>query len=159
MWSIQPVTPEQIPGLLELIHELAQFERLEHEVGATVASLNESFFGPQPAAAALLAHSDGQPVGYAIYYWTFSSFVGRRGIWLDDVYVRPEFRRQGIGLALIKAVARNGVERGCGRFEWTALDWNENALNFYRRLGARTLDDWVLLRTDAAGLRRIAEIT
>jgi len=159
MWSIQPVAPEQIPSLLGLIHELARFERLEHEVGATVESLNDSFFGPQPSAGALLAHSDGQPAGYAIYFWTFSSFVGRRGIWLDDVYVRPEFRRQGIGRALIKAVARVGVERNCGRFEWTALDWNENALNFYRRLGARTLDDWVLLRTDAAGLRCIAEIT
>jgi GNAT superfamily N-acetyltransferase len=157
MWSIQPLAPPQIPILLELIRELARFERLEHEVQATPESLHESFFGPQPAAGALLGLRDGAPAGYAIYFFTFSSFVGRRGIWLDDVYVRPQFRSQGMGRGLIDAVARIGVENNCGRFEWSALDWNEHALNFYRRLGARTLDDWVLLRTDAAGLRRIAE--
>jgi GNAT superfamily N-acetyltransferase len=157
MLSIQPVTPAQIPTLLELIRELARFERLEHEVEATPESLQDSFFGPQPSAGALLASCDGEPAGYAIYFFTFSSFLGRRGLWLDDVYVRPSFRQQGIGGGLIEAVARIGVELRCGRFEWSALNWNKNALDFYRRLGARTLDDWVLLRTDATGMRRIAE--
>ena len=159
MVSIQPVTCAQLPKLLELIGELALFERLEHEMKATVASLEDSFFGARPAAGALLAFSEENAVGYAIYFWTFSSFVGGRGIWLEDVYVQPAHRRQGIGKALIKAVARIGVDNNCGRFEWTALDWNENALNFYKQLGARTLDDWVLLRTDAAGMKRIAEIS
>jgi len=157
MWSIQALTPAQTPTLCDLIRELAVFERLEHEMKATPELLHDSFFGAQPAAGALLAFCDGAAVGYAIYFFTFSSFVGRRGLWLEDVYVRPAFRRRGIGRALIDAVARIGVERNCGRFEWTALDWNENALSFYRRLGARTLDDWVLLRMDAAGLRQIAE--
>jgi GNAT superfamily N-acetyltransferase len=157
MLSIQPVSPQQIPILLEMIRELARFEKLEHEVLATLDSLQDSLFGPQPAAGAFLAFCDGHPAAYAIYFFTFSSFVGRRGLWLDDVYVRPEFRQRGIGRRLIDEVARVGVERQCSRFEWSALDWNENALNFYRRLGARTLDDWVLLRMDAAGLRRLAE--
>ena len=103
----------------------------------------------------MLAQCDGELAGYAIYFFTFSSFVGRAGIWLEDVYVRPEFRRRGLGLDLIRAVAQIGVERNCGRFEWTALDWNENALNFYRKLGAREMDEWVLLRMNAAELRRL----
>ena len=155
-FTISAVTRAEIPLLLEMIRELAAFERLEHTVEATVASLEESWFGPQAVAGALLARQDGEPAGYAIYFFTFSSFVGRRGLWLDDVYVRPACRQRGIGLALIQAVARIGVERNCGRFEWTALDWNRNALDFYRRLGARVMDDWVLLRLDAAGLRQLA---
>jgi GNAT superfamily N-acetyltransferase len=154
---IAPITAAEIPILLELTLELARFERLEHEVKATVDSLREAFFGAQPAAGALLARAGGQPAGYAIYFFTFSSFVGRRGIWLEDVYVRPAFRQQGLGRALIKAVAQIGTERNCGRYEWTALNWNKPALDFYNRLGARTMDEWVLLRLDAAGLRRVAE--
>ena len=107
------------------------------------------------AAGALLARCGGKPVGYAIYFFTFSSFVGRPGLWLDDVYVRPAFRKRGLGLGLIKAVARIGVERNCGRFEWTALNWNEHALNFYRGLGAQKREEWVLLRMDSAELSRL----
>lgn len=154
--SITPLQPNEIPVLLELIVELARFERLEHEAKATADSLREAFFGPKPAAGALLAWNGGQPAGYAIYFFTFSSFVGRRGIWLEDVYVRPAFRQQGLGKAMIKAVAKVGLERNCGRFEWTALNWNKPALDFYNRLGARTMDEWVLLRLDAEGLRRVA---
>jgi GNAT superfamily N-acetyltransferase len=155
--TITPVTPEEIPILLELIVELARFERLEHEVKATVDSLRAAFSGDQPAAGALLARSGGEPAGYAIYFFTFSSFVGRRGIWLEDVYVRPAFRQQGLGRALITAVAQVGAERNCGRFEWTALNWNKPALDFYNRLGAQTMDEWVLLRLDSQGLRRLAQ--
>jgi len=136
---------------------LARFERLEHEVKATVESLQEAFFSDQPAAGALLARGGGEPAGYAIYFFTFSSFVGRRGIWLEDVYIRPAFRQLGLGRGLIKAVADVGAERNCGRFEWTALNWNKPALDFYNRLGAQTMDEWVLLRLDAEGLRRVAE--
>jgi GNAT superfamily N-acetyltransferase len=104
----------------------------------------------------LALSADGQPVGYAIYFFTFSSFVGRPGIWLEDLYVRPAFRKRGLGRALIEAVARIGVERNCGRYEWSALNWNNNALEFYRRLGAQVLDEWLLLRMDSAALQRLA---
>jgi GNAT superfamily N-acetyltransferase len=154
-FTIKPVTSEEVPALLELIRELARFEHLEHEVEATVESLHQALFGPQPAAGALLAHGEGGVAGYAIYFFTFSSFVGRPGIWLEDVYVRPPFRRHGLGRQLIEAVARVGVERGCGRFEWTALDWNERALNFYRGLGAEVRKEWVLLRVSPEGLKKL----
>lgn len=153
--AIAPVTPAEVPALLELICELAQFEHLEHELEATVESLNKSFFGPEPAAGALLARCDGATAGYAIYFFTFSSFLGRAGIWLEDVYVRPQFRKQGLGRKLIEAVARIGVERGCGRFEWTALDWNGPALNFYRSLGATERKEWVLIRMEPDGLKKL----
>jgi GNAT superfamily N-acetyltransferase len=156
-FAIAPVTPTEIPALLELIRELAQFEKLEHEVVATVESLNESFFGKQPVAGALLARGDGEVAGYAIYFFTFSSFLGRAGIWLEDLYVRPSFREQGLGKQLIEAVARIGVERDCGRFEWTALDWNERALNFYRGLGAEVRKEWVLLRVEPKDLKKLAD--
>jgi len=105
----------------------------------------------------LLARCDGEPAGYGIYFFTFSSFVGRPGIWLDDVYIRPTFRKRGLGLALIKAVARIGVERKCGRFEWTALDWNRNALEFYRGLGAQVMDEWLLLRMNSETMVAVAK--
>ena len=154
--TIKQITPAGIPVLLELIRELARFEKLEYEVQATLETPHASFFGAQPAAGALLAQCGDGPVGYAIYFYTFSSFLGRPGIWLEDVYVRPAFRRQGLGRALIEAVARIGVERNCSRYEWTVLNWNRPALDFYRRLGACTMDDWVLLRLNSEGLRRIA---
>jgi GNAT superfamily N-acetyltransferase len=155
---IKPATPEEIPTLLELIRELARFEKLEHEVEATLESLNQALFGPQPVAGALLVRYDGEVAGYAIYFFTFSSFVGRAGIWLEDVYVRPQFRKHGLGRQLIEAVARIGVERGCGRFEWTALDWNERALNFYRSLGAEVRKEWVLLRVEPEGLKKLGRL-
>jgi len=153
--EITPLTRGEVPALLELIRELARFEKLEPQVEATADSLENSLFGPQPAAGALLARIDGQLAGYAIYFFTFSSFLGRAGIWLEDLYVRPEFRKRGLGRALIEAVAQIGVERNCGRFEWTALDWNENALDFYRRLGAQAMGEWVLLRMNSPELRRL----
>lgn len=154
--AIAPITRAEVPVLLGLIRELATFERLEHEVEATVECLENAFFDTHSAAGALLANCDGELAGYAIYFFTFSSFVGRQGIWLEDVYVRPDFRRRGIGRKLIEAVAQIGAERNCGRFEWTALNWNERALDFYDKLGARKMDEWILLRMNAAGLQRLA---
>lgn len=153
--EITPITRTEIPELLELIRELAVFEKLEHAVEATPAVLENSLFGPQPAAGALLARCDGKLAGYAIYFFTFSSFIGRAGIWLEDLYVRPDFRKQGLGLNLIQAVARIGVEKNCGRFEWTALDWNVKALDFYDKLGAQKLGEWILLRMNQAELKRL----
>jgi GNAT superfamily N-acetyltransferase len=154
--AITKITPARIPELLKLIRELSRFERLEHEMEATVESLRKSLFGPRPVAGALLADCDGKLAAYAIYFFTFSSFVGRPGIWLDDLYVRPRFRHRGVGQSLIEAVARIGAKRNCGRFEWTALNWNKKALGFYRKLGARVMDDWVLLRLNSSDLRRLA---
>lgn len=153
--AIAPVTRPEIPALLHLIRELATFEKLEHEVEATPGSLEEAFFGPQPAAGALFVRCDGELAGYAIYFFTFSSFVGRAGIWLEDVYVRPQFRKRGAGRKLIEAVAQIGAERNCGRFEWTALNWNERALDFYEKLGAHKMDEWILLRMNATDLARL----
>jgi GNAT superfamily N-acetyltransferase len=154
-FTIALATPAEVPALLELIREFARFEHLEHEVEATTESLHDALFGPQPAAGALLAHGEGEVAGYAIYFFTFSSFVGRAGIWLEDVYVRPPFRKQGLGRRLVEAVARVGVERGCGRFEWMALDWNERALNFYKGLGAQVAKGWVLIRVSPEGLKKL----
>jgi GNAT superfamily N-acetyltransferase len=154
--AIEPVTPADVPALLEMIRELARFEKLEQEVVATPELYHEALFGSQPSAGALLARADGELAGYAVYFFTFSTFVGRPGIWLEDVYVRPAFRQRGLGRALLEAVARVGVQRGCGRFEWTALNWNKNALDWYRSVGARTMDEWIMLRLNADGLRRVA---
>src|SRR5215472_10760120 len=138
-FEIRSIAPAEVPALLQLIHELAAFEKLEHEVEATVESLRDSLFGSQPAAGCLLARNGVEVVGYALYFFTFSTFTGRPGLWLDDVYVRPAFRQRGLGRALIQAVAQIGAERNCGRFEWTALNWNKPALDFYRKLGARAM--------------------
>lgn len=158
MTSIAPVTPDEIPVLLELIRELARFEKLEHEVEATPELFHEALFGPKPAAGALLARCDGEVAAYAIYYFTFSTFVGRAGIWLEDLYVRPPFRKRGLGRRLIDSVAQVGVERNCGRYEWMALNWNSVALDFYRKLGAKVMDEWVLLRLNREGLQRLGKL-
>jgi len=155
-FSINQIARDEVLGLLELIRDLARFEKLEHEVEATVDRLSASLFGATPVAGALIGRVDGELASYALYFFTFSSFIGRPGIWLEDLYVRPAFRRQGLGRAMIEAVARIGAERNCGRFEWTALNWNKNALDFYRKLGAQMMDEWVLVRMNAEGLRRIA---
>ena len=156
-FTINKITPSEIPALLELIRELARFEKLEHEVTATVDTLHEAFFGPNPVVGALVAQCGSELAGYAIYFFTFSSFVGRQGIWLEDLYVRPAFRQRGLGRALVEAVARVGVERNCGRYEWTALNWNQNALDFYKKLGAQVMNEWALLRMNADAMRRLAQ--
>lgn len=155
-FQIRPLAPRDVTVLLKLIRELARFERLEHEVQATVSSLNSSLLGRHRVANALMARCGGEPAGYAIFFFTFSSFVGRRGLWLDDLYVRPRYRRHGLGRALLRAVAQVAAKRNCGRFEWTALDWNTQALSFYRTLDAAEMDEWVLLRLNSQGLRRLA---
>ena len=155
--TIAPVTPEEVPVLLELIRELARFEKLEHEVEATTELFQQALFGARPTAGALLARCDGEVAAYAIYFFTFSTFVGRAGIWLEDLYVRPPFRKRGLGRRLIDAVAQVGVERDCGRFEWMALNWNHVALDFYRKLGAKAMDEWVLLRLNRTALQKMGK--
>lgn len=146
LFAISSASETDVPILLAMIRELAEFEHLAHEVEITAASLREALFGERPVAGALLARVDGHVAGYAVYYRTFSTFVGRAGVFLDDLYVRPEFRKRGIGRALLERVAAVDAKAGGGRFEWIALRWNENAFRFYRSLGAKVMDDWALLR-------------
>jgi GNAT superfamily N-acetyltransferase len=154
-FTISSATESDVPVLLAMIRELAEFERLSHELEVTADSLRAALFGERPVVAALLARADGFPAGYAVYYHTFSTFVGRPGIFLDDIYVRPEFRKRGIGRALLEAVAKIGMELGGGRFEWIALRWNENAFRFYRRLGAKVMDEWALLRMNSHEVKNL----
>ena len=157
--AIRRARPQDVGGILAMIHELAEFEQLLDVFEATEDRLQSSLFGEQRAAGALVAERDGELVGYAIFFSTFSTFVGLPGIWLEDIYVRPSARRDGVGGELFSAVARELVERGGGRMEWSALDWNERALAFYRQLGAELLDDWLMLRLSGESLRRVAGVS
>jgi GNAT superfamily N-acetyltransferase len=154
---IREASPQDVPLLLELLRELAVYERLEHELRATEELMHEALFGPRPAAEALLAEHAGEVAGYALYFPTFSTFLAIQGIWLEDLFVRPAHRGAGIGRALLAAVAARLRERGGERLEWAALDWNELALDFYRGLGAQTMSEWITHRLVGEELARLAE--
>lgn len=133
------------------------YERLEHLMVSTPGDFERELFGPEARIECLLADWDGQPVAFALYYHNFSSFLGRRGLYLEDLFVLPEMRGRGIGRALLKTLARTAVERGCGRFEWVVLDWNATAIGFYEAMGAQVLPDWRLVRMTGEALTRFAE--
>jgi GNAT superfamily N-acetyltransferase len=154
-FTVNPATPADVPALLEMIRELAGFEQLAHELDVTGDRLQEALFGVNSVAHALVAGMNGRPVGYAVFYRTFSTFVGRPGIFLDDLFVRPQFRKLGIGRALLTRVAEIGVELGGGRFEWITLRWNENAFRFYRSIGASVMNEWALLRMDSRAVSKL----
>lgn len=147
-FTINSASEMDVPVLLDMIRELAEFEHLDRTLEVTLASLHAALFGERPLATALLARADDQPAGYALFYFTFSTFVGRPGIFLEDLYVRPTFRRRGLARALLEAVGKICGGLG-GRFEWIALRWNESALRLYQNLGAKVMDEWALLRMDA----------
>jgi GNAT superfamily N-acetyltransferase len=153
---IRAARPGDVALLLELFGELAEYEHLEHELRATEELLSDALFGECPAAEALIAERDAEAVGYALFFPTFSSFLTTRGMWLEDLFVRPHHRGTGVGRALLAAVAARALERGGERLEWEALDWNELALGFYRRLGAHTMGEWITHRLDGAALTRVA---
>jgi GNAT superfamily N-acetyltransferase len=146
---------EDVPLLLRFIRSMADFEKLE--VKATEEILRENLFGKPPAAHSLLAFVEGRPAAYAVYFFTFSTMVGKRCLWLDDLYVTPEFRGKGIARALMAYLADLAATAGCGRLEWIVLDWNKPAIDFYRRLGAAVLDEWWVCRLDEGGMARVAE--
>jgi GNAT superfamily N-acetyltransferase len=154
---IRAAGPHDVPLLLELFAELAEYERLEDELRGTAEQLTDVMFGERPAAEALIAERDNETAGYALFFPTFSSFLASRGVWLEDLFVRPAHRGAGVGRALLSAVAAHARARGDARVEWVALDWNELALGFYRGLGARTMGEWVPHRLDGADLARVAE--
>ncbi len=155
-FTIRPVRRDDLPIVVAMIRELAEYERLAHLCVATQADLDAALFGLRPAAEVLIAWKDTEPAAFALFFHNFSTFLGRRGVWLEDLYVRPEFRRQGCAQALLRALATIAVERGCGRFEWAVLDWNAPALAFYRGLGAAVLDDWRIVRVIQPALGSLA---
>ena len=154
--SIRAATIDDVPLILAFIRELGAFERLSHEVVATEASLASSLFGPRPAAEVLIAESDGGPVGFALFFTNYSTFLGRPGIYLEDLFVRPEARGRGIGRSLLARIARIALDRGCGRLEWAVLDWNGDAIAFYEKLGAVAMNEWTIHRITGDKLGTLA---
>lgn len=152
MAQIRRATRRDVPGILRLIRALAEYEKLAHEVVADERRLAQHLFGRKPAAEVLLAEHGGRCVGFALFFRNFSTFLGRPGIYLEDLYVEPAWRGRGIGKALLSAVARLAVRRGCGRFEWAVLDWNTPAIEFYMGLGARPMRDWTVFRVTGQAL-------
>jgi len=156
--EIRPATEEDVGVVLTFIRHLADYEQLSDLVSATEEGLAEALFGERPGAEVLLAYMDGVPAGFAVYFHNFSTFLGRRGMWLEYIFVEPPMRGKGVGKSLLLAVARIAHERGCGRFEWAALDWNTPAWEFYRALGAAPLEDWTMFRVTAATLEKLARM-
>lgn len=154
--TIRPATPDDTPLILGFIRGLAAYEKLEHLMVATEADLRRSLFGEPPAAEVLLAFREGGAVGFALFFHNFSTFLGKRGLWLEDIFVPPEHRGQGIGKALLLSCARIAKARDCGRFEWSALDWNTPAWDFYRSLGAVAMEEWTNFRVTGERLDRMA---
>ena len=168
---IDAATARDVPLILGFIKELAEYERLAHEVVATEDGLRETLFGERPAAEVVIARAEagvgsgvgaeagdveGEPVGFALYFTTYSTFLGRPGIYLEDLFVSPARRGRGVGRALLTHLARLAVERRCGRLEWAVLDWNEPAIGFYKRLGARPMDEWTVFRVMGEELIQLA---
>jgi GNAT superfamily N-acetyltransferase len=155
--TIRPAAAPDVPEVLRFIRELAVYERLEHEVVATEAALHAALFGPRPYAEVVFACLDGVPVGFALFFHTFSTFLGKPGIYLEDLFVRPTARGRGVGRSLLAWLARTALERGCGRLDWAVLDWNEPSIRFYHGLGAVALDDWTTMRVSGAALERLSQ--
>jgi GNAT superfamily N-acetyltransferase len=153
---IEPATPGDAIRLVEFVRELAEFERLLHEVRINPEDLLRDLFGPRPYAEAVIGWVGTEAVGFALWFHNYSTFAGRPGLYLEDLYIRPAFRGHGFGEALLKYLAALALERGCARFEWSVLDWNEKAIGFYRKLGAVPMDDWTVYRIAGPALVRLA---
>ncbi len=154
--TIRIATAEDVPLILGFIRELAIYEKLEDQVTGGEDTLRQSLFGPKPAAEVLLAYDGPEAVGFAVFFHNFSTFLGRHGLYLEDLFVKPEARGKGHGKALLRHLARLAVERGCGRFEWSVLDWNEPSIRFYRSQGADIMPDWRICRVTGDALTRLA---
>jgi len=155
-FAIRPAAPADVPELLRLIHELAEYEKLADMAVGTAPMLHAALFGARPAAEAMVAERGGRAVGFALYFTTFSTFLCKPGLYLEDLFVEPAHRGAGIGKALLARLAQLAAERGCGRLEWRVLDWNEPSIRFYRSLGAVLLPEWELVRMTQPGFRRLA---
>ena len=156
--AIRSAAAADLPLIAALIRELAEYERLAHEVRFDPARLGEYLFGSRPMAEVLIAELDGEAVGFALFFHNFSTFEGRPGLYLEDLFVRPSARGAGLGKALLAALASRAVARGWARFEWSVLDWNTPAIGFYTALGARAMDDWTVMRVDGDALTALAKL-
>ncbi len=154
--SIEFATREDVPLILDLIRELAEFEREPELAQATAGQIESALFGERPEAEAVIARVDGEAAGWALWFQNFSTWTGKPGLWLEDLYVRPSFRRQGVGKALLVFLAGLCVERDYGRFEWSVLDWNTPAVEFYEAIGAEAMSEWTTQRLSGESLRRLA---
>ena len=157
--DIREATETDVPLILEFIKELAEYERLAHEVVANEEDLHKHLFGKRNYAEVLIGYYEDKPVGFALFFHNFSTFLGRPGIYLEDIYVRPDYRGKGIGKALLSAVAKSAVKRNCGRLEWSVLDWNEPAIQFYKNLGAIPMEDWTTFRVTGNSLDNLARLS
>jgi GNAT superfamily N-acetyltransferase len=155
-FEIRTTTEADLAIILSLIRELAEYERAPDAVVATEAGLREVLFGAKPSAEVLLALEEGEPVGFAVFFHNFSTWLGRPGLYLEDLFVRPEKRGKGYGRALLERLAQIARERGCGRMEWAVLDWNDPAIQFYRKLGAQPMDEWTVFRLTGEGIAKLA---
>jgi GNAT superfamily N-acetyltransferase len=154
--NIRSATLDDLASILELIRELAAYEKLSAMCVATEELLAEHLFGAESSAKSIVADVEGQVVGYAIWFKTFSTFLGRPGMWLEDIYVRPAFRKRGLGKSMVVHLAAEAHRRGFGRFEWSVLDWNAPAIEFYKSLGAVSLDDWSTMRVSGTAIKKLA---
>jgi GNAT superfamily N-acetyltransferase len=154
--TIRPATPADVAAIFGMIHELAVFEKLEHLVVANPAMLHDALFGAHPACEAIVGEEGGVVVTFALFFHNFSTFLCRKGLYLEDLYVKQSCRGKGYGKQMLVALAQLAVERNCGRFEWSVLDWNENAINFYQGVGADLLPDWRICRVTGAALQQLA---
>jgi GNAT superfamily N-acetyltransferase len=157
-FTIVPAQRAQVPAIHAMVRELAQYEKLEHLLRGTAADLEAELFCERPVIEAVVALTDATPVGFALYFHNYSTFLARKGLYLEDVYVQPAHRRRGIGRALLIHLARLAVERGCGRFEWSVLDWNQPAIEFYERLGATVMPEWRIVRVTGVALEGLAAL-
>ncbi len=155
-FQIRSAHVEDVPIILQLIRDLATYERARNEVTATEEQLVDVLFGERPAAEVLLAFERQSPVGFAVFFHNFSTWLGRPGLYLEDLFVKPDKRGKGYGRALLVELAKIARERGCGRMEWAVLDWNEPAINFYRTLGAKPMDEWTVFRLTRDGIAKLA---
>jgi GNAT superfamily N-acetyltransferase len=156
-FTLRSATIDDVPSILGFIIELAEYEKLAHEVVATEDTLRETLFGPTPYAQVIIAELEGVPVGYALFFHNFSTFTGRPGIYLEDLYVQPKHRGQGFGKLLLAYLARKAVDMNCTRVEWSVLDWNQPAIDFYRSIGALPMDGWTVQRLDGDRLASFAK--
>ena len=155
-FQIRPATESDVPVILRLIRDLAEYERAPDAVVATETGLRDVLFGPKPSAEVLLALENAEPVGFAVFFHNFSTWLGRPGLYLEDLFVRPEKRGNGYGRALLERLAQIASDRNCGRMEWAVLDWNDPAIQFYRKLGAQPMDEWTVFRLTKEGIAKLA---
>jgi GNAT superfamily N-acetyltransferase len=153
--TIRTATVSDVPLIASLIRALAEYEKLAHEVRFDEAVLGQKLFGPRPYAEVIIGEIDGTPQGFALFFHNFSTFEGKPGIYLEDLFVKPEARGSGLGKALLSHLAALAVERDCARLEWSVLDWNEPAIGFYKSLGAKFMDEWTVMRVDGAALAQL----